>query len=155
MELAVRGIDPALQCVALCIDKRVDTAKGVRLAVPGSLLEALVPDIGVGFAKADEEPGLVNEVGNEEFLFGGGGLVASDVIVAQGFESVPVFADEDVGIGEDGVLEGVEAGDGFAFGGAGSGGMLGVASIGCDLFWSCHMSPRLGGYPVYKVAGEG
>ena len=51
---------------------------------------------------------------------------------------VRVFERKDDGFGGEAVFEGVEAGFGFAFGGAGSSGLLRVAAVGRDLFCCGH-----------------
>ena len=71
-------------------------------------------------------------------LFGGGGLEAVEVGLGEGVEEFGVLAEDDGGIGEDAMFEGVEAGGGFALGGTGSGGFRGVAAVGVNLFERAH-----------------
>jgi hypothetical protein len=49
-----------------------------------------------------------------------------------------IFAGDDDGGGVDAVFEGIESRDGLALDRAGSGRLLGVCLIRCDLSWSCH-----------------
>ena len=109
--------------------------------------EAKVPDVGFDGGEAAEEPGVADDGGDERLFFRCGGVEAVEVGIADGFEGGDVFADEEGGLGEDAVLEGVEAGDGLAFGGAGSGRFECVEAVGLDLFDGCHKS-----YPTKSVA---
>lgn len=54
---------------------------------------------------------------------------------------VDVFALDDDTPGQEAVFEGVEFGAGLALGGAGAGGVLGVAPVGIDLSRGSHRSP--------------
>jgi hypothetical protein len=67
--------------------------------------------------------------------FGGRlGLIFVDVGVAEGDEVFRGFEEEEGGLGEEAVLAGVLGGAGFALGGSGTGGLLGVGAPGGELF---------------------
>jgi hypothetical protein len=101
--------------------------EGVGVVVQA--FEALVPELGFDDGEAFEEPGAGDEAGDEDVLFGGGGLEAVEVGLGEELVVGGVFGGDDGGAGEDAVVEGVEAGLGFAGGGAGAGGFEGVAAI--------------------------
>ena len=105
------------------------------------LVQAHIPGAGFESVEAGEEPGMVNEVGDQGLLVGADGMEAVEVVVAKGFEGGAVLSDDGVGFGEDAVFEGVPAGGGFAFGGAGAGRFACVEAIGLDLFVVDMMSP--------------
>ena len=89
----------------------------IRAVWRGALDEALDEDlVGDAFGLEVVEDGLA------EFVVVGG-----------------AFAGEDDGFGGEAVFEGVESGFGFAFGGAGSGGFLGIAAVGRDLACGGHV----------------
>jgi len=69
---------------------------------------------------------------------GGFGLEFFLVVGRHGFIFGGVFAGKHDGGGIHTVLEGVEAGNGFAFDGPGTGGFLGVGAIGADLSFARH-----------------
>jgi hypothetical protein len=81
--------------------------------------------------------------------FGGGlGLILVDVGVAEGDEVFRGFVQEEGGLGEEAVFAGVLGGAGFARGGSGTGGFLGVGAPGGELFLD---SGRLGFLVVVVV----
>jgi hypothetical protein len=91
----------------------------------------------VGFHAADAAE---TELGvghfHHEVHFGGGlGLILVDVGVAEGDEVFRGFVEEEGGLGEEAVLAGVLGGAGFALGGSGTGGLLGVQAPGGELFF--------------------
>src|SRR5882724_11103099 len=96
------------------------------------------PDVGFGAVEAVGEPIGGDETFNEEALLGRLWAEAGVVFDGEGFEVVDGFVGEEEGLGGDAELEGVEAGGGFAFGGAGSGGLFRVSAVGGELFWRCH-----------------
>jgi len=152
VELTMGGIDAALQVIELLAGEDVGGDHGV---VADGVGQAHVPGGGFEPAEADQEPGLVDEGGDEGFLFGGGGLEAVEEVVTKGVEGGLVFADEGVGFGEDAVFEGVEADGGFAFVGTGSGRFESVAAIGLDLFVGCHCESFVGEVPCKERSRGG
>ena len=101
-----------------------------------------VPDVGFGAVEAVGKPVGGEEGLDEEAVFGGVGLEAVVVGGGEGGEIVEGFAGEEDGFGGDTEFEGVEAADGFAFGGARTGGFLGVGAIGGELFGCRHRASR-------------
>ena len=75
----------------------------------------------------DEDPG--EGVFRLKVVAEGGGKLSVGVFVLVGEADLE---------GGEAVLEGVVGGAGFALGGFGSGGFLGVASIGFGMFFGCH-----------------
>jgi hypothetical protein len=53
-------------------------------------------------------------------------------------ECLPAFNWQSVAAGVQAVSQAVHAADGLAFGRPGTGGLLGIAAIGLDLFFGCH-----------------
>ena len=93
---------------------------------------------GLGADDAGQAP-VAGGDGFEEHLFDGG--LRCELVTEGGEETVKVLARfvglqgfRDDGFGEDAVLERVPAAAGFALGGAGPGGALGVAAVGGELF---------------------
>lgn len=82
---------------------------------------------------------------DEEVFEGADGMEVVDeageevVEILAGF--VDVFALDDDAPGQEAVFEGVEFGAGFALGGAGAGGVPGIAAVGIDLSLGSHRSP--------------
>jgi len=75
---------------------------------------------------------------DERELVGVGGLVVEQKRGGEGFECGGVFAGDDVGVGVDAGLQGVERGGGLAFGSDGAGRFFGVQTIRADLCFGCH-----------------
>jgi len=94
------------------------------------IVETVVPDAGFGAVEAAEAPGGEDDGLGEDLLAGGGGLEIAEEGVAEGVVFGLVLGGEDGALGGEAVAEGVEAGDGLAFGGAGAGGLLGVGAVG-------------------------
>src|SRR5580704_14262562 len=95
----------------------------------------LRPGLGFHAAESAETQFTIDENIDETALGGVGGVEAFVVFGGELVESFGRFVEDDVGFGEDAVLKGVEAGFGFALGGAGSGGVLGVGAAGRGLFF--------------------
>ena len=89
-------------------------------------------------AVAAEEPIVLNEDIDEEALDDAEGLELVVVLGGEGGEGGGVFAGAAFVAGVDAGFGGIEAGDGFALGGARAGGELGVGAIGLDLFLGGH-----------------
>jgi len=107
----------------------------VRLVVG----EAEIEEAGFDSAAAGEAPlghdGLVDEGGFE----GAGGLEVIEEGVEEFVEGLFVLAVDDGVVGGESVFEGIEANGGLAFGGFGAGAELGVAAVGVDLCFGCHI----------------
>src|SRR5947208_2066705 len=120
-------------------------------------------DLAFDGAEAAELPFVGDEVVHEAALFGSGGGEAVVIIAGEGFEFGGVLEREHgFGFGVDAGFEGVLAGDGFALGGAGSGGFLCVAAVGGYLFigrhqlgpFRAHGSSRVGGNPGVGLVSD-
>jgi hypothetical protein len=103
--------------------------------VEGLVLEAL---------GAEETPGEGDGAVGEHCLHVTFGIQFGEHLVAVGLEFARVLALNDGLLGEEAVLDGVMGDDGLAFGGAGAGGFLGVATVGVDL--------GLGGHGMSSVS---
>ena len=106
---------------------------GVRGSAPGGPEEAAFGEIEPALAPLGLNHGF-DEVALEHAL----GLELFEVGVGESFELELVFAGDDELGAIDGVCHGIEAGDGLAFGGTGSGGFLSVEAISLDLTLSRH-----------------
>ena len=93
-------------------------AFGVGAVAHVLVIGVVVPELGVGEGIAAEEPVGVDEGGDEEGLFGSGGIPAEEVSVGEGTEFGGVFAGDDLGSGVEAGLEGVGTGGCLALGGA-------------------------------------
>jgi hypothetical protein len=80
-----------------------------------------LPELGLDAANATEAPFVMDERVDEEALVGIGGAVVFVVFGGELGEIFGFFVEHDLVNGVDAVLEGVEAGNGFACGGAWSG----------------------------------
>jgi hypothetical protein len=101
-------------------------------------LDLVIPELGFNAAEAALDP-LGGDEGVDEWeLDGVGGAEVEHECGGEGFEFGGIFAGDDVGPGVDPGFESVERGGGFAFGGGGAGGFLGVAAIGVDLGFGGH-----------------
>jgi hypothetical protein len=83
-----------------------------------------LPELGFDTARAAEAPFVVNQRIDEEALIGIGGAVVFVVFGGEFGEIFGFFVEHDLVNGVDAVLQGVEAGYGFARSGAGAGGFL-------------------------------
>jgi hypothetical protein len=115
-------------------------ARGDDCPVGGLQLDVAapeIPDLGFGAAHAAEEPFVVDERVDEETLGGVSGRVAFVVLGSEGGEIFGGFREDNLGSGEDAVLERIETGVGAALGRAGAGGFLciGAAGRGLLLGW--------------------
>jgi len=103
--------------------------------VAGSL-----PELGFDSARAAEAPFVMDESVDEEALLGIGGTVQLMILGGELGEIFGFFIEHDLVDGVDAVLEGVESGNGFSSGGAGSGRFLCVGAVSRGLFRGCHKS---------------
>ena len=87
-------------------------------------------DFGFDFGNAVELPGDGNELLGEGELFDGLGVECFEVALGEKLVVGGVFGGEQGGLRGQAVFEGVEGGFGFAGGGAGAGGFLGVEAVG-------------------------
>jgi hypothetical protein len=141
---AVGGIEAALNAVKVIDGAVVGLAKGgvvfdgvvEEVGVAEVLVEAfdaVVPEIGFDAAEAALGPFGGDEGIDESELVVASGVEIEEECRAEGCEFGGVFVAHDFGPGVDTGLEGVERRDGFAFGGSGASGFLGVRLIGVDL----------------------
>src|ERR1035437_1106546 len=106
--------------------------------VAGWFGEDRVEEIGLDAPQAALLP-IGAEHGIDVEGFGGGlGTELAVVVGGKGVVIGGIFAGDDDGGGVQSVLQGVEAGDGLALDGAGSGGLLRVGAIGGDLSGGSH-----------------
>ena len=98
-----------------------------------------VDDLGLDAGVAALEPEGADEVVEEHGFIGSFGLVGLLELAGEVGEGVGVFAGEDFGLSEEAELERVARGGGFAFGGAGSGGVLRVGDGSVDLRGGSHI----------------
>ena len=98
-----------------------------------SVLHEVLPELGFDGAEAALEPFGMDQGIDQGADFGGVGEETLVVLGGEGIEDGGVFAADDLGLGVNAGLQGIEAGDGLALDGAWAGGFLGVATIGLDL----------------------
>jgi hypothetical protein len=140
VEVALGGLDAAAdagECVGVVYE---DLAHGGDFAEEG-LVDAFAlrfVAFGLDAGHAAHGPEVLHKHFDQGGFGGSGGLVLLEVIGGELFESGGVFAHDDLGLGVDAVLEGVEADGGFALGGAGAGGLLRVGAVGGDLAFGGH-----------------
>jgi hypothetical protein len=141
---AVGGIDAALNAVKGIEGAVVGLAeRGIVLdgfvnvlAVGEGLVQAfdaVVPEVGFDAAEAALGPLGGDEGIDERELGSASGMVLAVECRGEGFECGGVFVADDFGMGVDAGFQGVERGGGFAFGGGGAGGFLGIEAIGVEL----------------------
>ena len=109
--------------------------------VPGGLVQLGdegVEDLGFQAAHAALGPIGGDDLLDEERLLGADGLELAVVGSGEFGEGGFVFAGDDEGLCGSCVLQSIEAGDGLAFGGAGTGRLLRVEAIGGDLGQGSH-----------------
>src|ERR1035437_7286251 len=106
--------------------------------VAGWFGEDRVEEIGLDAPQAALLPIGAEHGSDVEGLGRGLGTELAVVVGGEGVVIGGIFAGDDDGGGVQSVLQGVEAGDGLALDGAGSGGLLGVGPIGGDLSRGCH-----------------
>ena len=132
---AVEAGDVGLFVVAVAVGRGFELLGG---AIPA----ACHPEVGFEPTVAAEEPLVVNDGIDEGALGGRGGLMLGG---EHGFEmgelGGKLVGDDHAGGVESGA-ERVPAGRGFAFGRARTGGALGVAAVGRDLFFGGHKWKR-------------
>ena len=135
---ALGGIDAAMEAGQVLLAEDEGAAGGDKVFLGAPLLHAVLPDLGLGFAEAAELPIGGYEGIDEEAAIGGGGLEAVVIFEGEGFEGAGVLAGDDVGVGVNAGFEGIEAGNGLAFGGTGAGGFLRIEAVSLDLVESRH-----------------
>jgi hypothetical protein len=97
------------------------------------------PDIGFGLAETAEPPRVFNEVIDEFALAGVEWLPGFRKLCGESFELGGIFARDDEGLGVDAGFQSVEADGSFGCESRGSGGTLGILSIGFYLFQAGHV----------------
>jgi hypothetical protein len=134
---AGEGVESVLEGMAergVVLDGGVDKI-GVR-EVFVQALYLIIPELGFDAAEAALNP-LGGDEGVDEGEFGGAGrLIVVVECGGEGFEFGGIFAGDDMGPGVDAGFQGVEGRGGFAFGGFGASGFLGVQAVGVDLGFS-------------------
>lgn len=130
-------------------------------SVPGEIgcfveeVEDTRPGLGFGSEKAAETPAVGDHLIDEELLAGIGGAASFGEFPGEEIEVGGVLAGDDLLDGMDAGFDGVEAGGGFAFGGAGAGRGERVSAIGGDLSGRCHKSAFLISGVARERAGFG
>ena len=125
---AGEGVDGVLIGVAeggIVLDGGVDEFGVGEIFV--ETFDLVIPELGFDAAEAALDPLGGDEGVDERELVGVGGVEVEKECFGEGFELGGIFAGDDLGPGVDAGFEGVERGAGFAFGGSGAGGFLGVA----------------------------
>jgi len=139
--VALAAVDHALEAfeVADVGDEGFGGIAGLRFRMLSEKsIGRLFPENGFDATHAAEAPFVVNQGIDEEALVGVGGAVVLVVFGGELGEIVGGFVEHDLVVGMDAVLEGVEAGCGFAGGGARAGGFLRIGAAGRGLFGSRH-----------------
>ena len=95
--------------------------------------DAVFPEVGFDAAEAALGPLGGDESIDESALIVVGGVEAEEECRGEGCECGGVFVVDDFRMGVDAGFQGVERGDGFAFGGSRAGGFLGVEAISVEL----------------------
>jgi len=112
-----------------------EAVEGFFAGVVGEAVLRAAGEVGFQASDTPEIPGGVDELAEQVELQGALGL---EIGLEGGSEEVELFelfgADYEVA-GVEAVFEGVLGGAGFALGGAGAGGKLGVGDVGCWLGW--------------------
>ena len=110
--------------------KVVRPVLGVILDPTMSFVEAPGKQAGLEVGDAAQAPLGVGKLADQAALELGCGPEFLEQFGEQGLELAGVFAGQDGAVGDQSMGEGVAPGDGFAFGGAGTGAVLGVAAVG-------------------------
>lgn len=121
---ALGGIDAALEAGKGVGGMAESVAEGAFFSKPVPTLgveEFRLPELGLDFAEAAEEPVGMDEGIDELALFGGSRAEALVVLDGEVFKDGGVLAANDGGLSVDAGFEGIEAGDGLALDGAGAG----------------------------------
>jgi len=158
MEGALGGVHAALEADEFLAGLAEDVAEGSGGVEVGGVLHFVGEELGFEAAEAAHEADGVNDGVEGVALVGGDGLVMAVVFVAEGFDESGILSREDEGLGFDAGLQGIEAGAGFALGGGGSGGLLGIEAVGLDLSDGCHdgcLSSNQGWGAIKKPLGGG
>ena len=100
-----------------------------------------MPEGRFGPIEAAEHPLAGDQGIDEHAALRRGRVEALLVFSEERFKLSRIFAGDDLGLGVDAGLQGVEARDGFALLGAWAGGPLGVLTISVDLFECRHINP--------------
>ena len=131
------GIDAALQAREAVAGAAVDVAeRSILVQAEGGgarVLDLVGPELGFETAEALKLPVGVDELVDQEALEVGGRRPILVIAGDHGFELGEVLAGDDLGLGVDAGLEGVEARGGLPLGRARAGGVLRIATIRLEL----------------------
>jgi hypothetical protein len=132
-EVALGGIDHALEAGEGAVGEAEGMADGGILVEYGDLIHLVAIDLGFGDAEAAESPGGADQDVDQVALLRDGGAVALEVLIEEGLEMGGIFAGNDEGLGVDAGFQGVHAGTGLALSGARARGAVGMGAIGAWL----------------------
>src|SRR6266404_745415 len=140
------GQDAFRAAVGVALGDEGETAHWVEGAIPAIVIfdQAFVfvlVEGGFHALNPQPAPGGHGDLGDEDFLGGGGGLVFGVEPVEQGVELGGIFAGQDEGFGVQAVFEAVETNGGAAFGRGRARAVLRVETISFDLSVSRHNTP--------------
>src|ERR1700722_16514688 len=99
-------------------------------------MDAMTVEFGFDGEGAFEAPLEIDQMLHQLFFGGAAGAEAEMVVVEQQNEFAGILVEDDVFVAGQAVDDAIAAGSGFAFGGAGAGGFLGIAAVGFDLSFS-------------------
>jgi hypothetical protein len=153
MEGAVVGVHAALEAAQLGTGLGVRLADGGVIAGVGASGDFGDHDGDFGAAKAAAEKLAVDQVVDHGALLGSAGLMVVVVFGAEGGAFGGIFPGEDFGRGVNAGFQGIPGGAGLALGGAGTGTLLGVETIGPDLLESCHKKKKTSSRLVSLIPG--
>ena len=126
-KLLERFLELAREARAVEAEDGEGAVQGVDVGFHGS--DSAVEQVGFQGGDAVEAPGGVGEFLGELGFGRGGGLVFVEELAAVLLVGGLIFGGQDSGAAGEAVAEGVAGGTGFAFRGAGAGGLLGVGAI--------------------------
>ena len=135
LEVALEGVDAALDALkdVAAVFENVGFGFGTVDEHPG-VSESGFPEAGFDVAHAAEEPIAMDADIDQGLGLGGLRVPAELVLFDEGLEFGLVFTGNDLGVGVNAGLQGIEADGGFTGGGAWAGGFAGVYAIGFELF---------------------
>ena len=142
------GQDAFRAAVGVALGDEGEAADWVEGAIPaivvlGVFFVFVLVEGGFHALNPRSTPGGHGDLGDEDFLCRGGGLVFGVEPVKQSFEIGGIFAGQDEGFGVQAVLEAVETDGGAAFGRGRARGVLRVKTVSFDLSVSSHDTPRV------------
>src|SRR6266581_2583667 len=140
------GQDAFRAAVGVALGDEGEAAHWVEGAIPAIVIfdQAFVfvlVERGFHALNPQSTPGGHGDLGDEEFLGGGGGLVFGVEPVEQGVELGGIFAGQDEGFGVQAVFEAVQTNGGAAFGRGRARAVLRVETVRFDLSVGGHKTP--------------